>query len=254
MNKKTKLQGAILTFVILELIHLFFFFGDFPNSVRGAFSGGYNTMLTVAGWLSMLTMFTYCIICLVSVFQLVMRSHRFLFTFQVSGIVATAGNLVVFILRQAGSVSSAADYYWVLFIAALFWTVIWCMFFARSSRVFSYMGEDDSYLRNSLFTRSVKSPEPWQDLPVYNAAYRAPGAPQYPGQQQPYPGPYRPQNAQPQPQQRYPGPAPAPAPYQSQPQGPQGPYQPQPQGSPQAAPAPQQNTYPPQQGYGGQQQ
>lgn len=202
-KENTKLKGALLTFVILQLLYLFYFFIQFPDSLRNSVGMHPNAADAIASWLSTLTMLGYCILCMVAVAQLVMRKPAFLLWFQIAGLIALAGNFSVYVLRQVTdnmrTLYSYRDgsYYWTLFIAVLFWTVIWCMYFARSSRVFSYMGEDAAYLKKALFTKNIKEPAPWKEpqpvYPVYPpAVYPSPqpgqppryGAPVYPPQQQ----------------------------------------------------------------------
>lgn len=253
----------MLTFIVLQLIYIFFFFSRFPESFRNALDLHDGVLDATASWLSSLTMLGYCVICLVSVAQLVMKKSAFLLWFQISGAIALVGNFIVFVLRQLAETLYSSryssyydgDYYWVLFIMALFWTIIWCMYFARSSRVYSYMGENPQYLQMALFTKNVVPPAPWEEpkpvYPVYppvnpNAyppRYNQPPAPQYPNAAQPpagYQQPARPMAAPPpyRPAQQnapaYPGYSP-----------------PQQQAAPPAYP-PQQNqaAYPPPQGQG----
>lgn len=249
-----KLKGALLTFIILQLCYLFFFFITFPDSFRNAIGQHHNLMGAIASWLSTITMLGYCITCLVSVAQLVLRKHVFLLWFQISGAIAIIGNFIVYILRQvSGGIYSdyyyyeGGDGYWVLFILALFWTIGWCMFFARSSRVFTYMGEDASYLRMGLFTKNVRPPIPWQEPHSYAPMY---GPPQQPSAWQPPPvAPTAPPPVQQQPQPQ-PRPAPPPVAYpQAYPAPPV--QQPAPSAPPSVYPAapapqapPQQSTYP----------
>ena len=170
-RQNQKLKGALLTFVVLQLCYLFCFFLTFPDSFRNALEPHTHGLVTAASWLSMITMLGYCIMSLASVAQLVLRKHNFLRWFQISGAIALIGNFAVFVLRQvADSIVvdygffNSGDYYWTLFIMALFWTVIWCMYFARSSRLYSFMGEDSTYLRIAFFTKRVKEPLPWPDF------------------------------------------------------------------------------------------
>lgn len=204
-NSNSKMKGALLAFVILQLCYLFFFFISFPDSFRNAVETHYGALDTIASWLSSLTMLGYCITCLASVAQLAMRKPGFLLWFQISGAIALGGNFIVYILRQISgdwyySYSfDGGDFYWILFIMALFWTVIWCIYFARSSRVFSYMG-DATYLKMALFTKNVREPAPWvEPKPFYPATYSQPYMP--------------PQTVQPQPPQPVPGYPPYAPPY-----------------------------------------
>lgn len=208
-NKATpKLQGALLTFIVLQLIYLFFFLTSFPDSLRNSLGVHYSTGDAVASWLSTFTMVAYSAMCLVSVVQLAMRKHKFLLWFQIAGIAALVGNFLVYIIRQVSDSMyttysyRSGGYYWTLFVMVLFWTVIWCMYFARSSRVFSYMGEDPTYLKEALFTKNVKEPAPWPEMrpmyPVYPPRYmppqQPPMGPGYPVYGQP---PYAPPAGQP---------------------------------------------------------
>ncbi len=245
--EKTRLKGAMLTFIVLQMCYLFFFFIEFPDSFRNALSHHYDAAAAVGSWLSTVTMLGYCVICLASVAMLVMRKSGFLLWFQVSAAIALIGNFAVYILRQVSGddfygyyTYRSTDYYWVLFILALFWAVIWCLYFVRSSRVFSYMGEDDTYLRKGLFTKNVPTPAPWVD-----PAQQYPMYP--PNTQRPPQPPYAPQAAQPQPQYQPPRqPQQQAQPWQQAPvqqqayqPAPQQPWAPQPQQSyaqPQAAP------------------
>lgn len=170
-RQNQKLKGALLTFVVLQLCYLFSFFLTFPDSFRNALEPHAHGLVTAARWLSMITMLGYCIMSLASVVQLVLRKHNFLRWFQISGAIALIGNFIVFVLRQIADsivvdygLFNSSDYYWTLFIMALFWTVIWCMYFARSSRLYSFMGEDSTYLRIAFFTKRVKEPIPWPDF------------------------------------------------------------------------------------------
>ncbi len=166
--EKAKLRGALLTFLILELIQLFGFLCRVPFSMRRAFNFDFANypLASTTNFLAVLVLFCYCIVCLVTAFQLVVHNPKFLRTFQISGLVACFGNLVIYILRQMDRSSAHSaildDYYWVLFLAALFWLSIWSMFFIRSSNVYSYMGEEDLYLQMAFFTKNARHPEPWQ--------------------------------------------------------------------------------------------
>ncbi len=170
--EKTKLKGAVLTFLILELVQLFGFLCRVPFSMRRAFEFDFvlYPLSSVTNFLAVVVLFCYCIVCLVTVFQLVVHNPKFLRSFQISGFIACFGNLVIYILRQMERSSAffafLDDYYWVLFLAALFWLSIWSMFFIRSSNVFSYMGENDLYLQMAFFTKNARRPEPWQPQPL----------------------------------------------------------------------------------------
>lgn len=255
-RQNQKLKGALLTFVVLQLCYLFCFFLTFPDSFRNALDSHSHALVTAASWLSMITMLGYCITSLMSVAQLVMRRHNFLLWFQISGAIALVGNFLVFVLRQvADSIVtdyrffSSGDYYWSLFIMALFWTVIWCMYFARSSRLYSYMGEDSTYLRTALFTKRVREPLPWPDFRQFVQPPQSPPPQNVPHGQPPIPQPVQNRPVQPAPPAGYPPasaqppvqPVPAPAsvrpapPVQTAP--PQGSFQPM-QPAPNAQPAP----------------
>lgn len=199
-QENQKMKGAVLVFTILQLVYLFFFMIEFPNSFRNAVGSHYNALDGIASWISSITMLGYCISCLVSVAQLVMRRHNFLMWFQLSGGIAIVGNFIVYIMRQ---IASGMDYgyyyygddtyYWVLFVLALFWTVSWCMYFARSSRLYSYMGNDATYLRTAFFTKNVKEPQPWKEPQAYNPFQQPGNVPPPPAHGRPAPPPVPPQ-------------------------------------------------------------
>ena len=146
---------------------LFSLFG-FPSSLRNALLRSSYPLEGLASWLYIVISIGYCVLSTFAVIQLITRKYTFLFWFQISGIVAIAGNFMIFIIRQIAAVSHPDSYYtfsgdgnWVLFLFALFWTAGWTMYFARSSRIYSFMMEDSYYLRVALFTRNLPVPEPW---------------------------------------------------------------------------------------------
>lgn len=273
--EKGKMGAGALTFVILQVVYLFFFLFVFPASFENALGLHLGVMDAVASWLSTSTLVVYAALTLMSVIGVILRRAYFLRLFQIAGLVALIGNLAVFILRQFvdnryASVGQyglwGGNYYWVLFIFALFWVLAWNLFFMRSSQVYSYMGEDDTYLRKAFFTKNVKTPAPYVAPPPYYSNYPAQRAAQYPYQypagyaytgqqapaqypaQQPYaqqPGYYAQQPAQPgyAAQQPVPQAAPVPtaAPVQQAP--PQNPPAPQPVPA-QPQPAAQPEVYP----------
>ena len=59
-----KLKGALLTFIVLQLIYLFSFFSTFPDSFRNALDFSQQTLPLVASWISSITMLGYCVACL----------------------------------------------------------------------------------------------------------------------------------------------------------------------------------------------
>lgn len=246
-NDPNKLmKGALLAFVIAQLVYLFFFFTQFPESFSNAIHARYGALEIIASWLSTLTMLAYCVTCLGAVAQLVLRKHGFLLWFQISGAIALGGNFLVFVLRQFdydydyyGYYDYEGTYYWTLFIMALFWTVTWCMYFARSSRVFSYMGQDATYLRMAVFTKNVTPPDPWVERPPYPIyPPQPPQQMQQPPMQQP-PAPQYPPAYPPEVPRVYP--VEAPPLYPQQP-GTQAGYAPPQPSAPVAPPAP---SYPP---------
>ena len=171
-----RLKGALFNFVVLQLICPFYFFIRFPESVRLAMSyaRGYG-FEGAARWIAAAAMLAYCIISTASAVMLLMRRVTFLRWFQIAGLIAMTANFISFILREIhlsiieeGYYSYRGNDFWFCFVLALLWTVGWCIYFARSSRTYSYMGNNPEYIRRAFFTKNVPEPHPWTENELGN--------------------------------------------------------------------------------------
>ena len=176
-----RIGGWLLAFIVLQALQIFAMLSDFPSSLEGALesvmAGGSATApsmaIAVCDWLALGTLVAYAVAIIVALVQLVQRHPLFLRNFQLAGIVAVAGNFVVFLVMEAihvyystspGVVGYEPSYgysweagsHWTLVVLALMWTIFWTLYFARSVRVRHYLGSD-SHLDHVLFGRGMRS-------------------------------------------------------------------------------------------------
>ena len=176
-----RIGGWLLAFIVLQALQIFAMLSDFPSSLEGALesvmAGGPATVASLAvavcDWLALGTLVAYAVAIIVALVQLVQRHPLFLRNFQLAGIVAVAGNFVVFLIMEAihvyystspGVVGYEPSYgysweagsHWTLVVLALMWTIFWTLYFARSVRVRHYLGSD-GHLSHALFGRGMRS-------------------------------------------------------------------------------------------------
>lgn len=166
MNKN-KPGGALLTFAILQSVYIFIFFATFPSSLRRALHETHSWNEVLSNYIAVFAMVVYCVLGVTLVVQLILRQHTFLRNFLIAGGTAIVSNLCIFLLRLGSYDYDWADSSWGLMLAALFWTAGWILYFARSSRVYSYMGDSPTYLHKTYILRNVEVPQPMpsQDIP-----------------------------------------------------------------------------------------
>lgn len=176
-----RIGGWLLAFIVMQAIQIFAMLSDFPSlledALEGVMAGGPATAMSMAiavcDWLALGTLVAYAVAVIVALVQLVQRHPLFLRNFQLAGIVAVAGNFVVFLVMEAihvyystspGVVGYEPSYgysweagsHWTLVVLALMWTIFWTLYFARSVRVRHYLGSD-SHLDHVLFGRGMRS-------------------------------------------------------------------------------------------------
>ena len=120
-------------------------------------------------------------VIIVALVQLIQRHPAFLRNFQIAGVIAIAGNLVVFLLMEAvhvyyttnpGALGDGTAYgyswqagtHWTFVVLALMWTIFWTLYFARSVRMRHYMSPDNPYttanglpyMERALFGRGMR--------------------------------------------------------------------------------------------------
>lgn len=163
MKTDNKPKGALISFIVLQTLLVFIFLSTFPSQVSSAVQE--TGSLAVASWLVCSSLLLYSILGLISVVQLVLRRPGFIGFFHMGALLGMLGTLAAFLIRQ---IAYSDRYYysndgaWMLFLLILFWVTGWTLYFARSSRVFSYMGSDE-YLRRNPLLKNVQTPDPWQD-------------------------------------------------------------------------------------------
>ena len=166
-----RIGGGLLAFIVLQAIQTFALLSDFPSALEDALESVMTSGLGVFGlaqaaseWIALATLVAYAVVIIVAMVQLVQRHPSFLRNFQIAGIIAIVGNLVVFLIMEGvhvyysthvgmfGSDSSygysyswQAGSHWTLVILALMWTIFWTLYFARSVRMRHYMSPDNPY-------------------------------------------------------------------------------------------------------------
>lgn len=176
-----RIGGWLLAFIVMQAIQIFAMLSDFPSLLEDALEGvmasgpatAMSMAIAVCDWLALGTLVAYAVAVIVALVQLVQRHPLFLRNFQLAGIVAVAGNFVVFLVMEAihvyystspGVVGYEPSYgysweagsHWTLVVLALMWTIFWTLYFARSVRVRHYLGSD-SHLDHILFGRGMRS-------------------------------------------------------------------------------------------------
>lgn len=176
----SKIGGVVLTFIILQAIYTFFMIAGFPEALDDFLRGlmpdsRMHPMNMVASIVAILTLLSYSAITVVTLIQMITRNSSFLRNFQIAGIVACAGNLIVFIFAEYVHVSNMwgsgsyyfaglnVDYHWMLVMLAVLWTVFWTLYFIRSIRMRTFMSPDNPYteanapyVSRALFGRSPR--------------------------------------------------------------------------------------------------
>ncbi len=172
-----KIGGAILAFIILQAIYAFTMIAGFPGAIEDLFRGMlqmggqfssdtsiYSSRYTSASEnniftsiIAVATLILYSIIIIMTLIQLITRNSGFLRNFQLAGIVAIVGNLIVFVIKEyfhitdllngntSYSIFSNMDYHWSLVMLALLWTIFWTLYFVRSSRMMYFMSPSNPY-------------------------------------------------------------------------------------------------------------
>ena len=188
-QQKMKIGGWLLAFFIMQICFAVWMLFGFPDSLRTLIES--RGLEMVSGATSMLTMVCYSIFIIISMLHVILKNNKFLKLFQLAGAVALIGNLTTFILKVViyyqdyntftlASINFNSNYYWILFVMALFWTLFWSVYFVKSSRVITYM-EGREYIDKALFFQKSESPD-WfvpQQKPVNQAPeayYQAPEA------------------------------------------------------------------------------
>lgn len=176
-----RIGGALLAFIILQAVHSFFMLSGFPNVLEDAFTGilqppygvtrAGSAVYTAATVVSLVTLVGYAVFIIMALVQLITRNSAFLRSFQVAGIVAVAGNLAAFVLKEFLKISGlyegylwGVDYYWMLVVLALLWTIFWTLYFVRSVRMRAFMSPSNPYtleqgvpyIEKALFGRGMK--------------------------------------------------------------------------------------------------
>ena len=183
-----RIGGGLLAFIILQAIQAFALLSDFPSALEDALEsvmarglGVFGLAQAASEWIALATLVAYAVVIIVAMVQLVQRHPFFLRNFQIAGVVAIAGNLVVFLLMEAvhvyyttnpGALGDGTAYgyswqagtHWTFVVLALMWTIFWTLYFARSVRMRHYMSPDNPYttanglpyMERALFGRGMR--------------------------------------------------------------------------------------------------
>ena len=184
-----RIGGGLLAFIVLQAIQTFVLLSDLPSALEGALEGvmapgraGVVGMAEAAcDWVTLVTLVAYAAVIIVALVQLIQRHPAFLRNFQIAGVAAIAGNLVVFLLMEAvhvyyttnpGALGDGTAYgyswqagtHWTFVVLALMWTIFWTLYFARSVRMRHYMSPDNPYttanglpyMERALFGRGMR--------------------------------------------------------------------------------------------------
>ena len=176
-QSKVRFGGWLLVFFIIQILYAISMLFNFPDSLRNLVQS--QGVVTAACILSLITLIAYCAICIVSLINLVLKNSSFLRNFQIAGIIAVFGNFIVYVIREvvyyqnAGSyyefrfsiTGPDANYYWALFVLALFWTLFWSVYFVKSGRTLSYLGGRE-YIDKAVFLSKTQSPEEYVERPA----------------------------------------------------------------------------------------
>ncbi len=169
LSEYSKIGGALLAFIIMQAIYVFFMLAGFPDalenflySIANLSSGiaGYSVSYILeasANFIAIATLIAYSIIIITSLVQLITRNVSFLRFFQIAGIIAAVGNFVVFVLKEIINInymysisetlysSSAVGDHWALVMLALLWTIFWTLYFVRAVRIRTFMSPQNPY-------------------------------------------------------------------------------------------------------------
>lgn len=169
LSEYSKIGGALLAFIIMQAIYVFFMLAGFPDalenflySIANLSSGiaGYSVSYILeasANFIAIATLIAYSIIIITSLVQLITRNVSFLRFFQIAGIIAAVGNFVVFVLKEIINInymysisetlysSSAVGDHWALVMFALLWTIFWTLYFVRAVRIRTFMSPQNPY-------------------------------------------------------------------------------------------------------------
>lgn len=157
-----KIGGALLAFIILQAVHAFLMVSGFPDALENflgnlitrphAFGAAGTLLESAASLVAMVTLVVYAVFIIMALVQLITRNSSFLRFFQLAGIVAVAGNLVVFILKEVLDIALMYEgyvpnvgYHWMLAMLALLWTIFWTLYFVRSVRMRCFMSPSNPY-------------------------------------------------------------------------------------------------------------
>ena len=169
-----KLGGSLITFIVLQSIYIFGMLMQLPDSIAklASYALEGNIIYVVTSVVSALTLIIYSLLGVMFVINLALGNSKFFRRFQLAGIIAFSGNLVVFIIKQFvetynsygyGLFYATERYYWALSLLALFWTVFWSIFFIKSNRTYVYMGKSREYIDSAIFGGR----KPVQNNPMY---------------------------------------------------------------------------------------
>lgn len=169
LSEYSKIGGALLAFIIMQAIYVFFMLAGFPDalenflySIANLSSGitGYSVSYILeasANFIAIATLIAYSIIIITSLVQLITRNVSFLRFFQIAGIIAAVGNFVVFVLKEIINInymysisetlysSPAVGDHWALVMLALLWTIFWTLYFVRAVRIRTFMSPQNPY-------------------------------------------------------------------------------------------------------------
>ena len=169
LSEYSKIGGALLAFIIMQAIYVFFMLAGFPDalenflySITNLSSGiaGYSVsyiLEATANFVAIATLIAYSIIIIASLIQLITRNVSFLRFFQIAGLIAAIGNFVVFVLKEIINInymysisetlysSSAVGDHWALVMLALLWTIFWTLYFVRAVRIRTFMSPQNPY-------------------------------------------------------------------------------------------------------------
>lgn len=169
LSEYSKIGGALLAFIIMQAIYVFFMLAGFPDalenflySIANLSSGiaGYSVSYILeasANFIAIATLIAYSIIIIASLVQLITRNVSFLRFFQIAGIIAAVGNFVVFVLKEIINInymynisetlysSSTVGDHWALVMLALLWTIFWTLYFVRAVRIRTFMSPQNPY-------------------------------------------------------------------------------------------------------------
>lgn len=187
-SEYSKIGGALLAFIIMQAIYAFIILAGFPDALESflysiaAFNNGLapysasSILEACANFIAIATLIAYSITTIASLIQLITRNVSFLRFFQIAGILAAAGNFVVFVLKEIINVNylynisetlyygSTVGEHWALVMLALLWTIFWTLYFARSVRIRTFMSPQNPYsleqgvpyMERALFGKGMK--------------------------------------------------------------------------------------------------